>query len=237
MKKLYTDQLIGKLFALLREPDPDKFDDAVAQAKNQLTTEQKQVKRIDLEKLFDAQIAILKDRGTPEQVVEILQNQKSSVLAKASGMTFGDGNIPFLPVIPRTFRSPYDLMAMVRNGGKAGYTYLNPTQISDVVDTPKEPYYIYDVEDGNSTRGKSPEAAEKIFKEQKRSPLTAAEVMALTVHTDVLSKHYVWATGSRYDSADKVPHVYLDGGDRPELSCFCVGSPNDLWGTASCGSR
>lgn len=237
MGKLCTDQLIGKLVALLREADPDKFDDAVAQAKNQLTTEAKRVKRNDLEKLFDAQIATLKDRGTPEQIVEILQNQKGSVLKKASEMTFGDGNIPFLPVIPRTFRSPYDLMAMVRNDGKVGYTYLNPTQISDVVDAPQEPYYIYDVEDGSSTRGKSPENAEKTFKQQKRSPLTAAEVMALTTHTDVLSKHYVWAPGSRCVSADGVPGVCLGGGDRPELDWGYVDGSGDHWGSASCGSR
>lgn len=237
MGKLCTDQLIGKLVALLREADPDKFDDAVAEARNQLTTEAKQVKRNDLEKLFDSQIATLKDRGTPEQIVEILQNQKGTVLKKASEMTFGDGNIPFLPVIPRTFRSPYDLMAMVRNGGKVGYTYLNPTQISDVVDAPQEPYYIYDVEDGSSTRGKSPENAEKILKQQKRSPLTAAEVMALTTHTDVLSKHYVWATGSRYGSAGEVPDVYLGDGDRPRLNRDYVDRSFVRWGSASCGSR
>ncbi|MBI2462629.1 MAG: hypothetical protein HYV65_00050 [Candidatus Spechtbacteria bacterium] len=219
-------QLIGRLVALLREADPEKFDDAVAQAK-----------RNDLEKLFDAQIATLKDRGVPEQIVEILQNQKGAVVKKASEVAIGDGNIPFLPVIPRSYRSPYDLMAMVKNGGKVGYTYLNPTAISDVVDAPSEPYYIYDVEDGNSTRGKSPENAEKILKQQKRSPLTAAEVMALTTHTDVLSRHYVWATGSRYESADGVPNVYLDGGDRPRLFWYGVGDSDGRWGSASCGSR
>jgi len=235
--KLTTSQLIGKLVALLREADPDKFDDAVAQAKGQLTNEAKQqAKRSDLEKLFDTQIATLKDRGVPEQIVEILQNQKGAVVKKASEMTIGGGNIPFLPVIPRSFRSPYDLMAMVRNGSKVGYTNLNPTQISDVVDAP-QPYYIYDVEDGNSTRGKSPEAAEKILKQLKRSPLTAAEVTALTTHTDVLSRHYVWAAGSRYESADEVPGVYLDSGDRPGLVWGYVVSSIGLWGSASCCSR
>ena len=237
MGKLCADQLIGKLVALLREADPDKFDDAVAEARNQLTAESREAKRSDLEKLFDSQIATLKDRGVPEQIVEILQNQKGSVVKKASEMAIGDGNIAFLPVIPRSYRSPYDLMAMVRNGEKAGYTYLNPTQISDVVDAPQEPYYIYDVEDGSSTRGKSPEAAENILKQQKRSGLTAAEVMALTTHTDVLSKHYVWAPGSRYESAVRVPVVYLGSGDRPLLGWFRVAYSNVHWESASCGSR
>lgn len=204
------------------------------------TIEQGQFKQNDLKKLFDTQIAILKFRGTPEQIVEILQIQKGAVLKKASEMTFGDGNIPFLPVIPRSFRSPYDLMAMVRNGRKVGYTCLNPTAISDVVETPQEPYYIYDVEDGSSTRGKSLENAEKIFKQQKRSPLTAAEVMALTTHTDVLSKHYVRAPGSRYESADKVPDVSFVIDARPKLGWDYVDDDDDaddLRGSASCGSR
>jgi hypothetical protein len=237
MGKLCTNQLIGKLVALLREADPDKFDDAVVHAKNQLTTEAKQAKCNDLEKLFDTQIATLNDRGVPEQIVEILQNQKGAVVKKASEMAIGDGNIAFLPVIPRSYRSPYDLMAMVKNGGKAGCTYLNPTQISDVVAAPEEPYYIYDVEDGNSTRGKSSEAAEKIFKQQRRSGLTAAEVVALTTHTDVLSRHYVWAAGSRCESADGVPYVCLAGGGRPGLGWSRVDGSNDRWGSASCGSR
>ena len=237
MGKLCKDQLVGRLVSLFKETDQSHIDDAVAQAKGFITTEAKQAKRSDLEKLFDGQIATLKDRGTPEQIVEILQNQKGAVVKKAIEMADGCGNIPFLPVIPRSFRSPYDLMAMVRNGAKVGYTYLKPTQISDVVDAPQEPYYIYDVEDGESTRGKNPEVAEKILKQQKRSPLTAAEVTALTTHTDVLSKHYVWATGSRYESADEVPDVCLDGGDRSKLYWYDVDYSDDRWGSASCGSR
>lgn len=237
MGKLYKNQLVGKLVALFKETNQSRIDDLVTQAKSQLDDEAKQVKRNNLEKLFDSQIATLKYRGTPEQIVEILQNQKGAVVKKASEMAIGDGNIPFLPVIPRSFWSPYDLMAMVRYGSKVGYTYLNPTQISDVVDAPQEPYYIYDVEDGNSMRGKSPENAEKTFKQQKRSPLTAAEVMALTTHTDVLSKHCVWATGSRYELAYEVPNVCLDYGYRPGLGWGWVGGSDGRWGAASCGSR
>ena len=251
MGKLCTDEkemLIGKLAALFLGVTADEIDEVMdatktrlasetEKAKNQLTAESKQAKRNDLEKLFHAQIAILKDRGIPEQIVEILQNQKGQVVKKASEMAIGDGNIAFLPVIPRSYRSPYDQMAMVKNGGKGGYTYLNSTQISDVVDAPSEPYYIYDVEDGESMRGKSPEAAEKIFKQQKRSPLTAAEAMALTTHTDVLSRHYVWVTGSRCGSADEVPGVYLDLGYRPGLYWGCVDGSDGHVGSASCGSR
>lgn len=236
MRKLCTDQLIGKFVALLRETDPDKFDEAVAQAKSQLTADQKKVKQNGLEKLFDSQIATLKDRGMPEQIVEMLANQRSSVISKASEMTFVDGHIPFLPVIPRTYRSPYDLMSAVRYEDKAGFTYLKPTTITDKVETPDEPYYVYDVEDGESTRSKSPESAEKIFEKQSRFSPTAAEVIALTTHTDVLSSHNVWAPGSRYGSAGRVPNVCLDDG-RPGLYWGYADGSGSEWGSPSLGSR
>ena len=226
------------MVALLREADhPDKFDDAVTQTKNQLTEEQKQTKRTDLEKLFDAHIATLKDRGVPEQIIETLSSQKNVVVQKASGMTIGEGNVSFLPVIKPACLSYYGLMAMVRNGSKEGYTHMKLGAVTDQFETPDDLYYIYDVEDGNATRDKSPQDAEKIFKRQKRSPLTVAEVVSLCILTDVLSKHYVWALGSRDGSADRVLEVALDGGDRPRLDWDYVNFSSARWGSASCGSR
>jgi hypothetical protein len=236
MGKLCKDQLIGKLVAVFRDAETD-IDEAVKEAKNQLAQETKKAKCEDLKKLFDDQIQTLKDRGCPEQIVEMLQNQRSLVLQKASEMSFAEGNIPFMPVIPRTYRSPHDLMAMVRNGDTKGYTYLNPTVITDEFKTPEDPYYIYDVEDGQALLGKSPEEAIDIIKKQSRSPLTAAEVMALTTHTDVISRHYVYASGSRYDGWGRVPDVCLDDGDQPGLYCYFLDDSDDHWGSASCGSR
>jgi len=241
MDKISKDQLVAKLVSLFKDADTD-IDEAVKEAKYQLTTEAKEAKRKNLEKLFDSQIQTLKDRGCPEQIVELLTRQKSTVLAKASEMTFEDGHIPFIPVIPFTYRSPYDLMAQVRNDNQQGYNYLNPTAITDKVGSPDKPYYIYDVEDGKALLGEIPENAEKILKKQSRSPLTAAEVIALATHTDVLKEHYVWATGSRYDGSYGVPCVFLDNGSRPGLSRGFVGGmdPNDYCGpigSASCGLR
>ncbi len=248
MKKLDKDQLVGRLVSLFREADQSHIDDAVPQAKGKLLAETRKTKRNDLKKLFDDQIATLKDRGVPEHIVNILAGQKDVVLARARKITIGHGpfdgiqrkHIPFLPVIPRSSRNPYYLMDMVRNGDKAGCTYLKPTEIReirDVVDAPQEPYYIYDVEDGKSTRGKSPQDAKKILKKQSRSPRTAAEVMALATHTYVLSRHYVWATGSRYESASGVPGVSLGVfGGWPEFFWCGASFSSDLWGSASCGS-
>lgn len=235
MGKLCKDQLIKNLVPLFRDAGTD-IDEAIKEAKSQLTAEEKKTKAEDLEKLFDSQIQTLQDRGCPEQIVEIFQNQRGQVLQKASEMSLGKGNILFLPVIPRTYRSPYDLMAMVRNNDKQGHNHLNPTAITDEFETPKDPYHIYGVEDGQALLNESPEKAINILKEQSRFSLTAAEVMALATHTNVLSRHYVWATGSRFGDSGGVPVLCL-GEVRPVLDYDAVGDSCGHWGSPSCGSR
>jgi len=89
---------------------------------------------------------------------------------------------------------------------------------------------------GKAMLGKSPEKAEKLIKKQNRSCLTVDEGIALCVHTNVLSEHYVDCTGSRYWHADRVPSVYLSVG-RPRLNWNYFGYSNDWWGSASCRSR
>lgn len=190
----------------------------------------------DLEDLFDSQIQTLKNRGCPEQIVEMLQRQRSSVLQKASEILFTKGNIPFIPVIPQTRRSAYDLMTMVRNNDEQGYAYMT-TKFTDEFDTPKDPYYVFDIEDGQTFLGKSPEKAIYLIKQQSRSPLTAVEVIALTTHTDVLLQHCVDASGSRYSGSDNVPGVCLNDNGQPGFSWGHLIESHDCWGSASCGSR
>ncbi len=236
MSKLCKNQLIEKLVSLFGDAETD-IDEAIKEAKNQLVVKAKESKREDLEKLFNGQIQTLKDRGCPEQIVEMLQNQKGKVVERAREMSFVEGNIPFLPVIKSAYLGYYGLMSMVRNGDKQGYTYLNSATITDKFDTPEDPYYIYDVENGQALLDKSPEKAIDIIKGQSRSPLTAAEVVNLCIVTNVLSRHYVDAAGSRYDGSDRVPDVCLHDGDRPRLDWSYLDCPGRHWGSASCGSR
>jgi len=111
----------------------------------------------------------LKSRGCPQAILEAFGNQRNAVLSKTAEMEILEGHIPFVPVIPRTYMGVYGLMPMVRNGDEVGYTYLDPKEITDKVETPKGPYFIYDVEDGKEMLGDSPKKAEKLIKEQNRS--------------------------------------------------------------------
>ena len=201
----------------------------------------KQTRRNSLNGLFDSQIAILENRNIPEQIIEILQKQRDSVLKKASKMVIGKGNIPFLPIITPIYLGYMGLMSKVWQGsgiGYVSYTSINPEAIADGFRTPDGLYYIYDVEAGKATMGKSPEeAVEIIFNEQSRSALTATEIINLCIATNVLWRRSVWAIGSRSVINEKMPIVFLDDHNDPVLACFHANYKNDRWGSPSCDIR
>ena len=239
MKKLCVDQkksVVEKLAALFKDLLPQDIDDVVAQAKDQASAQVLEDRKRYLGQLFDSQMRTLEDRGCPKAIIEMLQKKRDEVLARATKMEIPEGNIPFLPVILRSYLGIYGLMPMVRNGDKAGFTYLDPNEIFDNESAPKEPYFIYDVEDGRATLGKSPEKAEEIIKGQSRLCHIPDEDIALAIYTNVLSDHYLWSTGSRYKDANDVPLVCLGDG-RPRLSWGSADDSHVRWGSASCRSR
>ncbi len=233
--KLCKGQLVEKLVGLFTETDSNNIDEAVAQAKNELARKAKQMKRGDLEKLFDSQIQTLKDRGCPEQIIEILVNGKTKVLNHAESITIAEGNLPFAPVITALYLGYHGIVSMVRHSGKSGYTYLDPTSIEDVEKVPVHLYYQFDVEDGTKYLGKNPEVSDKLIREEKRLRSTATEIVSIGTHTDVLSRHYMDAVGSRYESGG-VPNLCLDDGG-PRLCWNYLAIASGHWGAASCGSR
>jgi len=186
-------------------------------------------------KLFDSQIITLKNKGVPTRIVNMLERQRDAVIKKASEMTFKAGHISFLPVISRTDLTIKTQMKMIVTGGRKGYAGLTHL-ITDVIKTPDKPYYIYDVEDGKATLGKSSRDAMKLIKNVGRHALTVVEIISLSLHTNVLSRHFVHATGSRYISADFVPFVWLFGGG-PRLSWDDADYPYSRWGSPSLVSR
>lgn len=237
MGKLCKDQTVEKLVGIFKDMPANEIDEVVASAKKRVSEESKEARKKELETLFDKQIQTLKDRGCPEAIIGMLRGQKPEVIEKASKMTVAKGNLDFLLVISRLALTIYSQMQMVLYDGKAGYNYLDPREITDVVETPDELVYaIYDVEDGQAMLGKAPQDAEKLIKKEGRRCLTEVEVIALGVHTDVLSRHYVDATGSRYESSDQMPSLSLGPG-RPELDWNCLDGADEEWGSASCRSK
>lgn len=240
MAKLCEGQregLVSKLSAFFKGLTTEEIDDVVTGARKQANVEILQERKDGFAKLFDSQMETLKSRGCPRTILDTFQNKRDEVLSKATEMEIPQDHIPFVPVIPRTYMGVYGLMHMVRNGEKVGVTHLVPKEITDKVKTPKGPYFIYDVEDGKDMLlGRSPKKAEKLIKKQNRSCLTVDEGIAMCVHSNVLTVHYVDCTGSRYLRARCAPNVYLYDG-LPKLDWSYLGDSADRWGSASCRSR
>ncbi len=162
-----------------------------------------------LEELFDVQIQTLRLIRCPEEIIGTFQYKKSLVLQKTEEMGInGNGNVPFIPVIPRSYRTLYDLMAMIDVKAEI----LDPDDIIYIEKPPNIPYYIFDVDSrGEFTMGKSPEDAEKIIKKQGRLCHVPEEDIALCVHTDVLEHYSLFSVGSRHGGPGAVPVIHKGG--------------------------
>lgn len=185
--------------------------------------------------LFDEQLQCLRGLECPAAIIEGFRRRKGDTLLKAAKMVFSDGNIPFLPVIPRSYIGIYALMPMVRNAQQRGYFQFEPYELVDIIKTPLYPYYIFDVEDGEGMLGMSTKDSETEINFQKRSCLTIDEIVALCMHVEILSDHGVVSAGSRY-GIDHVPELHLSV-KGPELGWGRYCNPNDSMGTPSCSCR
>jgi hypothetical protein len=119
-----------------------------------------------------------------------------------------EGDIPFLPVIKPAHIGYYGLIHMLPNARIP----IDVDRIIDRFSVPEDLYYIYSVDDGRRTMEKSPGNAEEYLKKYRiRSALTIAETLALCIHTDVLSRHAVWALGSRkVGEPDTIPRIWIN---------------------------
>lgn len=220
------------------------------------------VEQTKIENLFDNQIQRLKKLGMDKVIVKMLEKQRSSVIAMALKMDLKHGHIPFLPVIPKTYLSIFTQVQMVSmvsyekeaTKDAARRNLLFPSLLTDVVETPKDPYYIFDVEDGQETLGQIPQrVGEKLSEQKVRRGLTETEIISVAVHTDVLSRHYLFGIGSRYnfrqhnyliygvdvvfddwDNIEHVPDLWVNIRVGPELHFNRFDSPTEEWGTPSC---
>ncbi len=192
------------------------------------------------EVLFAVQIATLRARGVPEAVVASLERQREEVLAVAATLFLAEGRVLFLPVIPLSVMDASRQMATVDYYGSAGVNRHLTASVADVDDlfSDGRPYYIFDVEDGSATLGHAPFVAAMVWAESKdrRRGLSLAESIALVRHgqASVLSRHAVWAVGSRYEFWNQVPLIHLENG-QPSLDWGDADYEDMHIGAPSCG--
>lgn len=233
LKTLFQDQKLADVNAA--------FEKARREAFPEIFTDQ-------LSDLVHSQTKTLKERDCPKTLVKQLAGMKDMVIAKGiklwtarySNLSLselaGQGIYIFIPVIPRSMINLDRLMLMVVYKGRQGYSYLHQSEVSNLIKVPNRPYWMFDVEDGLAMCGKSPQDAEPLIKQQRRTCTIVDEGIAVCTHTPVLSKHFMHFTGSRYRRVDEVPDARLVGG-KPELSHNLAVGSNGSWGYASCRSR
>ena len=179
-----------------------------------------------LEALFGVQIQTLKDRRCPKRITEILMQTQPRVVAKALKMRFKNDRIPFLPVIPCNYITVFSQMEMVLNENMAGYSSIyrsnttpaNPFSIN--LKIPEEPYYIFNIEDGTGTKSKCPneDEIERQINKCDRVCLTGIEIIALAVHSDVLSKCRIIGMNSYCNEwGAAFPFLFVCGTKEPVL--------------------
>ncbi len=239
MEGLCTDEFTGELHALLRQGKHAAFVRKTTEAQEQFATKAAQVKKYHFEILFDSQPLTLENRGTPQTIVDLLCDKRDPVIAKAIEMMFENGHVPFLPVISQPYwRSLSDLMSAVRPDVMAGYTNLDPTKVTDTVETSGGLYYAYNIENGEHSLCNNLEKARGNCERNGRSPLTVAECIALATHTDVLKRYKVLAASSSYGPDDRLLGVQCDDGRTQLLSPDAETVRSDpSWRLPTLGSR
>ncbi len=112
---------------------------------------------------------------------------------------------------------------------------FNLKNIHNVIEVPETPYYVFDVDIGLKTLGKTPQEAEKSL-DITRSNLSVCEVISLCIHTNTLSTHSVFASNSRYGGHEcEVVVLMLNNGlQTPELGRWIISKAHPRCCSASC---
>lgn len=183
-----------------------------------------------------AQICALRRQNCPKAILKTLEKKRPQVIARAVGMTFlGSKRVFFSSVIPASQLSIPEQMLMVRNGDIPGCTYLDTTRIADLVEMPRESYYIFSVEDGTRTLGWTPYFGEKVFKTQpNRRGLSVVESIGLCRNTDTLKHHNIDAIWSRLKRT-KIPFLWVLVRE-PRLCADNANTSDPRWGIPSCNT-
>lgn len=191
-------------------------------------------RRFDRE--VSAQISVLRRQGCPKTITKALENKRPQVISRAVGMTFlGNRRVFFSSVIPASQLSIPEQMLMVRNGNIPGRTFLSPKDITDEVELPQEPYFIFNIDDGARMLGWTPQQAERTFSKQpRRRGLNCAEAIGFCRVSDVLSRFNIDAIASRVKRC-KIPFLWVIGRE-PRLGADKVNTSDPRWGIPSCNT-
>lgn len=153
------------------------------------------------------------------------------------------GHVPFVIVVKSDWVDGEKAMQLVERKDKMGFSVMDADDIKSFkpiegIELPGGMAYLaVDIDTGKETLNITPNEAIKTITEDKRSPLTIDEGIALiTHHPEILRKNNGFSLlGSRCGDR-RVTALWISGG-KPKLGWCWAGNPHTWLGSASCGSR
>ena len=190
---------------------------------------------------FDRQAAVLRAKGYPDLDLEPLRDP---VLERATGLaTPTRARVPFVIVVSPALVPPSQAITRTEFSGRPGFLSPDTADIDDfttidVVDVPAgDAYVAFDLDRGRETLGMRPDDALPLITAAGRSPLTAAEGIALiTHHPLVLEKNNCFQLLASRCGDRRVPGIWISD-RRPKLGFCWAGNLHTWLGAASCADR
>lgn len=195
----------------------------------------------DVSAEFDRQVAVLRAKGYPDLDVEPL---RTPVLERAAGMaTPTAARVPFVIVVSPALVPPSEAITRTELGTRSGFLSPDTADIDDFtaidgVEIPSgDAYVAFDVERGEESLGMRPDDALPLITAAGRSPLTAAEGIALvTHHPAALEKNHCFQVLASRRGDRRVPGIWISD-RRPKLGFCWAGNTHTWLGAASCAER
>lgn len=155
------------------------------------------------------------------------------------------GTLPFVIVVSNSLVSTEFAMTHTNKAGKNGIVKLYPHEPNDfdpitVVSIPQQSVYlILNIDRGKQNINLPPSEAFDLIRKDDRSPLTIDEGVAIiTHHSEFLMKNNCFSLlASRHEGDKRVPAIWINSKQQPNLGWCWNGNPHTWLGSASCSER
>lgn len=248
----HQDTVIASATKFLGRVSLESIDEDLMAIKTQVYRQYKIFTENELRVLVDEQLqklqrklqVLVEDgniaRGKANFIISELRSKQKCAIKRAIKIPIKNDHLPLLPIIPRAILNEALQMNILR-GREDGSAFMfrSLERIDDVFEIPPRCYWSVDVDDGKEHFRylRSPGESVMRLMEKRRFGQTAAEVIALGVHTDVLSEHNLYALYSRDGNGD-VPKLISSYPDNvPILTSTSISMGNTDCGSPSCADR
>lgn len=197
---------------------------------------------------FDRQVRTLVEKGYPAiagMTAEAFTARLAPLRRTVEGLAppAGDGVVPFVIVIPRTWVPLEAAMPLITLKERVGFIDFKPGGLETFGPLPElevpedEPYLAIAVETGSEYRNVTPDDALAAIRARERMPLTLEEGLALlTQFPEKLVKNHCFSLAGSRSGDRRVPALWISQ-LRPKLGWCWAGNPHTWLGTAFCAGR